>query len=811
MSNEKITLTSLGKIEDFKNVFKKLMTDKVLTGEERSFILQCAFVFIEEYRKDTEKRSFFELAYYIVAKYSVLFGDYQPLYDFSFNYGFYPTNQLVLNEDFLTQRSIVEVVKSFNIKKFSFNEFVETFQQKKNRENILATESKEVSYIAPTSFGKSSIITELIKLNNHENSKHAIIVPTKSLLFQTYRNVKNEITNTKIIIHDEMFSNDENFVAVFTQERAIRLLESVTWAYDYLYIDEAHNIYNDDLRNIVLTRLIRLNKNRNPNCKIIYLSPLIASSKNLMLSSSQQIEEFKIFNNIKIPEYYVYDSEKNISIKYNRFFNEYYVAGNEDNYFKYIRNNSTEKTLIYFNRPKHIEQFVDMFAERINRIKSTKEVREFKKILKRYVHKNFKMVSLLDKGLVYLHGKIPDLIKDYVEYKFRDLSSLKYLVANSVILEGINLPLSSLFVLDAYSLTKNRLVNLVGRINRLSDIFIYKKDLRLLFPQIHFVEGFENSRGEMTTYVERLRDTMVIDEIENPLLENFRLKLKKDGSPDEAALQKIEKIKDVESKYFNESNLPIDITFKKLITFGLQILFKINEENFCPCLLASIKKHKRKKKTDPFDRIHSCFIEGIAEFIHDIELKLLLNAKTKEYYKKFLKFQKINSLKKSITMKIRNYRKKITSSELPLIYVGSSYGEVDKSGNHSNLWKENTYINLRGRNENELTNIAIIDIKREEDFVSFRFNKLIEFAYDSELISLEEYNNLTYGTNNIEQLKLIKHGLPSTLINKLTKDNQLVNVSFNESNIACGNENFAKYVLTQDDYSKFMIGKYINT
>lgn len=91
--------------------------------------------------------------------------------------------------------------------------------------------------------------------------------------------------------------------------------------------------------------------------------------------------------------------------------------------------------------------------------------------MKEYVHKDFKLLDVLNKGIIYLHGKLPENIKDFLEYKYRTVPELKYLVANSVILEGDNLPISSLFVMCGYALNEHELTNLIGRINRLSDIF----------------------------------------------------------------------------------------------------------------------------------------------------------------------------------------------------------------------------------------------------------------------------------------------------------------------------------------------------
>ena len=133
---------------------------------------------------------------------------------------------------------------------------------------------------------------------------------------QTYRAVRNAKFNVKILIHDEMYDGEETFIAVFTQERALRLLDKMVGvSFDTLYIDEAHRVLERDSRAILLLRLIKQNRIRNKDTKVIYLSPLITNTSNLKFEESQKIFEQKIKFNIKEPEYFEYRlMEKYINI-----------------------------------------------------------------------------------------------------------------------------------------------------------------------------------------------------------------------------------------------------------------------------------------------------------------------------------------------------------------------------------------------------------------------------------------------------------------------------------------------------------------
>lgn len=162
-------------------------------------------------------------------------------------------------------------------------------------------DSQEKAFIAPTSFGKSSLIVDYIK-NLKKHLKIAVIVPTKSLLSQTYKMIRDNDFDYKILMHDEMYNNESSFIAVFTQERALRLLAKKDVFFDCLIIDEAHNILNNNLRSILLSRLIKKNKNLNSKTKIIYLTPLINDVDSIKLDNNQKITFNNIPFNIKEPE-----------------------------------------------------------------------------------------------------------------------------------------------------------------------------------------------------------------------------------------------------------------------------------------------------------------------------------------------------------------------------------------------------------------------------------------------------------------------------------------------------------------------------
>ena len=136
--------------------------------------------------------------------------------------------------------------------------------------------------------------------------------------------------------------------------------------------------------------------------------------------------------------------------------------------------------------------------------------------MKNIVHPKFKLIEFLSKGILYLHGRLPNNIRNYLLKCFRDDTSIKHLIANSVILAGMNMPIDSLFFISGFSAT-NELINLVGRVNRLNEIFSNNGELNKILVPVHFVELDsypQNKNSQLKKTVESLRSN-IKDSVKN--------------------------------------------------------------------------------------------------------------------------------------------------------------------------------------------------------------------------------------------------------------------------------------------------------
>ncbi|WP_283686153.1 DEAD/DEAH box helicase [Dysgonomonas sp. Marseille-Q5470] len=812
-------LTRLRDINLFRNIFKKLTLNEVMSLKEQEYILSISLLFIHYYNKDKKTLSYLDIAYYIILKYSLNQDNYEPLLDFSSQFGFYPIVKWI-RENKLINESILDNIQESAIEAFFKNPmslYIETLEQNNQRTNIINNPAKEISYIAPTSFGKSEIIQEYLHKYNDQYHKVGVIVPSKSLLVQTYKSLKERNLNYKFILHDEMYNGESDILGILTQERASSLIRRKKLVFDILFIDEAHNLLDRDNRSLILARLIESAKLLNPELKIIYLSPLIEDSRNLAIGDSQ-IEQYSINFNIKSYEIYVLSNSNELSI-YDKYIDVLYPISVEQGYFECIINHSLKKNFIYTYRPKLVEILAKELYNKLPQIEQDASLREIINILKSEVHELFYVTQILDKGVLFIHGKIPDLIKEFLEYCFKNTPTLKYLIANSVILEGINLPIDRLFITNTRSLYGKELTNLIGRVNRLNYVF-NQNNLSKLIPHIFFLENKEYNSGyeSMINKIKLLRKRTFPDEVTNPNLKEYNDKKNEHKDEDKDIYLQNNILINSLINPFQDSDEHVlsHIVENQIYEFYDEKMTFDGQKELAKKINAKLIIYKRDLVNQNYTLLDKIYFFFVLELMSkdnndkksDKAIKRLHHEDTRNFYTNFI----TNIIRYSISDKIKwfynNFLYRIKENKGILLYVGHSFGEVNResqSYDHS----QNVYVNLENKSEIELINLALVKLKIEEDFVSFKLNKMIFMLYDLEVISEEEYNSYVYGTTDIIIINYCKLGLSISSISKLILDDQIHNIALNEYGNIISKPEFWEYVNTQPKLFQFEIRKYI--
>lgn len=488
-----LTLRKL-KSTSFPLFYKNINTSTEISNEDKIKLLQIGIILL-----NSEDEILAKLGYRLILKYSITTNDYIPLYDIAVNKGFIPISKFIESKHMKTnineERFMFQFISSYE-ENFRKNDVYLTMQQLELMSFFNEMNEESISVVAPTSYGKSELIMTCIESNPDSNI--CILVPTKSLLAQTKRRIisyKVIQKKRKLITHPEMYlKTDSNIVAVVTQERLLRLLQhDKALKFDYIIIDEAHNLLSSDSRANLLASAIIISKSRNMQCKFKYLTPFIINPSNLNISFiNNKRTDFQVSENIKSEYYFYVDIASKSPVQlYDQYMNDNYKI-NDDVFhsdIEFIKVWSAEKNVLYLNKPTNIELFSDeMMNDEVDDIdnelidKAISDIGE-------YIHKEYKLCRCIRKGFVYHHGSVPDNIRLYVENLFNKVNQMKYIVTSSTLLEGVNIPADRLFLLEIKKGNRNlshaQFKNLVGRVSRFGDVFDNEKgSLEKLQPRV---------------------------------------------------------------------------------------------------------------------------------------------------------------------------------------------------------------------------------------------------------------------------------------------------------------------------------------
>lgn len=796
----------------FRLVYEKLLLDEALSVNEASYLLSCAMIFFTEYLGDRRKKRLFDLGYYIVLKYSVQYSDYEPLYDVSVNFGLFPISSYIEEHQILN--SINQFYVSYQSENYLRDGIYETFEQKESREKLLSLDGDDSVFVAPTSYGKSSFIIDVVKQFSGKNI--AVIVPTKSLLAQTYRQLSSAVEEVKIIFHDEMYEDDIDFIGVLTQERALRLLNDNPISFDVIVVDEAHKLFERGHRSVLLTRLLRKNRKRKPKSKIYYLSPLIDDPENVKFSEVQTIDSYIISRSVKEPEVYEYKMDLS-SYRYDKFCNEFHKINSYGSYMDYIVGNLNKKNFFYHKRPINVQYFSKDLYDSLPEIGGSLGLDEISSTIAKNVHSDFYCVEYVKKGIVYLHGKLPDILKEYMEEKFKVSEDLRFMVANSVVLEGINFPVDNLFVMNTHGLGAKDLVNLIGRVNRLNMVFKEEgHSLSKLMPQVHFVnsEKYEKEKSKMENKIRLLRKKAFPDVIGNPTLLAYSGGASsgdlegegeiEDGKPDVG-----EYIKEIENFLVDNDGEEEGSLRVAFFETGINSIYKDPDRALEIVSSKILEFSSGAVVTDVVDIIYYILIDGQEENIKDKVFLRLRNESARKFYKMFIdKCHRFN-LKELIDDFVSYYLRNKYNPKKRLLFVGTSFGE-DAKQKSDGSFSPREFIDLAKKSKKDLVNLALVKIKIENDFVSYTLNECVKFLYLGEVLTKDTFEKFVYGSSNRIGSKLAQLGIGGALINKIDRDGMIAEVKVNEWGRIEMSERFSSYLKNQDDLFQFEIGKYLS-
>lgn len=663
--------------------------------------------------------------------------------------------------------------------------------------NKLETE-KYFSYSGPTSMGKTFVIKTFIQQkikNENDNNNFVIVVPTKALISEItselivelgeYIKDKNyKIVNSHNEMHDEL---KKNYIMVYTQERFLSHLLNKNIDIGYVFIDEAHKIFYEDSRSVYFYKILDILNSFSNIPKIFFSAPLIANPDEFLkllpatLSKTYKVFEFSPVNQQK----YIIDYDgKNIII-----FNDLTNSFIEINYNKlenYNLNNiinilgKNQKNLVYCENPMEAIELAKKFAETINNkcnINKNSKIEKVKKYIKSEIHENYYLIDLLDKGIAYHVGYVPNSIRKRIELLYRN-KEIDTIFCTSTLLEGINLPADNLFipVKKKSKILKNDIdfKNLIGRVGRIKynlsgNVFIIPKDGQHTVTECAKMINTEITDKELSI------KTILSDERKKDIIENL-----KRGSTE---LNK--KCGDTcNNTEYEFSRYVMNVLIDDILNNRKSNVYREFEKSIDKRTKEIIVKNFKEEKV-PQDMVIT--LDQVKNVENEIDKELTypeqINYKTildflKQLYKQFEwgKYEPKNELGNENSL---NYYATILNQWINGAYISNIiknsieyaekskvvYNYQNKEAYNGNIEQINIIINRT------LDTIEKIVKFKIENYFS-KFSELYKTRKGIEKIENDWYEFLSYGTNKNEIIELQKMGFSREIALKIYKNNR---------------------------------------
>lgn len=388
---------------------------------------------------------------------------------------------------------------------------------------------EDIVTIAPTSAGKTHIIlTYLVnRVIKSDGAFAVIIVPTRALISEVSSKIyeiakeidsKNEL-EICTIPKDEKFSSKTIFV--MTQERLYELIQRGDLSFDYLFIDEAHNIADKERGVLLHLTLEKLLDDSSP--QIIISMPSI-SYQNIFSTIFNNIEFHKeITRHSPVAKILISVKLKGKNIELERHNTEEKVVIPKNFTGKKIadivlRLGNGQSNIIYRNQTDHCEDTAKDIASLIDSYHTSPALEEAADYIEQFIHKDFTLASGLRKGVAFHYGPLPSSVRVMVENLVK-AGDIKYITCTSTLAEGVNLPAKNLFLMNpirpimaqpSERLEDVKINNITGRAGRMvehfsGNIFLIEHDT---WKFQDYFEDDESQEEKIPTYYKTLNDSL---------------------------------------------------------------------------------------------------------------------------------------------------------------------------------------------------------------------------------------------------------------------------------------------------------------
>lgn len=342
------------------------------------------------------------------------------------------------------------------------------FHQEQLEISLKLLSNNSVVLSAPTSFGKSLLIEEIVASKKYHNI--VVIQPTLALLDETRKKFKKYSGNYKLIVSTRQEPSDHfRNIFLFTGERVVEYegFKDI----DFFVIDEFYKLSlgRDDERAIALNqafyKLLKFTKN------FYLLGPMVKSIPPTFLERFKFSWHRTNFSTVAIDVISKTitegDRKKKVELKQQRLFELLEILEEPTLIYCSSPSKATNLTLNYI---KYLESR-SLLSGPVEKEKN----QEFCAWIEENIHPEWILIKALKHGIAFHHGALPRHLGSSIVDAFNN-GHVKYIFCTATLIEGVNTTAKNVILFDKQKGTKQidyfDYRNIAGRSGRMSQYFI---------------------------------------------------------------------------------------------------------------------------------------------------------------------------------------------------------------------------------------------------------------------------------------------------------------------------------------------------
>lgn len=532
---------------------------------------------------------------------------------------------------------------------------------------------------APTSYGKTFLMREIVFLNKAHYNNILLVFPTVALLLENARMMEKFVSDNNLEYKifktvDTVKEDNEKKIFVFTPERALQLIATYpNLKIDFFFFDEVYKIDEDYCNDEFLEKPSNaqefLNEDRGKTFRIaLYLLAKTVNEYYLAGPNLSQdkfslgMQRFLKLNQIKVKEI---NFEPTLKISVNAFSGKIeeklpqFLSSKQDNALvptgtkvndkiatvvSYIGEKNYGKTLLYCKSPGKAANYSVKLADRKtdNILESYPD--DFKAFIEHIKQEydidhsveKWSLIQVLEKGFGIHHGKLPKYIQQEILDQFNK-GTFDILFCTSTIVEGVNTDAQNMIILNpskgTNKLTPFDIKNIKGRAGRYYHCFVGR-----VFYMHKDLEDIEKSDSLSLDFITYSSKALNVIDLDNADIEDLV-----SNNKDE---------KNAREKYIRDYIVPNDVFIKN------RIVSRENQEKLA-CTLLDNEEFKKYSKWITYTVDVEYFLQyhWISKILETFSSAGLIDKNTKNKFSAIANNYYTDGFKAILKFEIDSYKK----------------------------------------------------------------------------------------------------------------------------------------------------------